>query len=365
MPTDYELFKLRHTEFKDVQTGGQVADYLAVRFGLSADSIRGRLSTANTLENRLRLADDIGNSGYESSSIARQRDVIKKSQDHFTANQYLHKREDELIGVFISDKHNPNFRRDAWELTLKIINDIPEVHYISVGNDWNDNTGYSLRWQDERRGKDRLFSDDVENLRNLERVDYETLKYLHKDAVLLHIMGNHDKWWYKYQRTNNAQDAEKVIADYMSWLLDLQVLQFSRGYYQNGVRLSEGLVWTHGEYASVNPVTNGKKTVADYTVDGIAANVVYGHTHRPATIPGYAFNMPGVVARNNGCLCKLDDVSYMTKGYSSSWGLGITVCRFNLNDRFTLIEGIDYHEHRGKLFAMYNGSRYEVTLNKD
>lgn len=358
MPTGQELYIERHTTYRDIKSDAEAARYLAELHGLSYDGLRGTLSKADTLQNRLALSDYIRNHFTPDSSVEKQKKIIKESEVVFESLQAQDK--PEFTGVFISDKHNPHYRADAWQLTCEILDDMPDVDYISVQNDWNDNKGFG-RWPDERRASEQLFTSDIENTRALEASDYKTLHMVQPNAALLALLGNHDKWWYRHKRTTSPQDAEATILQYMSWLQDHNVLQFTRGLQENAIRLSPGLVWVHGRWASKSPQGNAKNAVRQFARKGVASSVVMGHTHRPSIVEGHSIGLAGIRVVNNGCLCE-NTADYLPFGEAISWGMGITVCHFNPRTREHEIDEIRYAENGSNLIARYNGKRYKVGL---
>lgn len=359
MPSDLELLIERNTLYADIPVDSQVANLLAEKYGLSRDSIRGRLSSAgNRLDYRLALAKYLRDSYTPDLSIERQKAIIADSTAVYESLQKQDK--PEYTAVFISDKHNPYYREDAWELTCTILDDMPDVDYITVQNDWNDNRGFG-RWDDNTRGAERVFTDDIAHTRNMEANDYRTLKTVQPSATMLALMGNHDKWWYNNKRITSPQDAEKTILDYMEWLQDFGILQFSRGLHENVIRLSPALVFAHGKWASKSPIANARNAVKAFTDRGMSSSVIMGHTHRISIVEGHSIGIPGIRVINNGCLCT-NEAEYLPYGKSNTWGMGITVCHFNPKDRDVDIYPIRYETLRGELVARYNGQRYSVSL---
>lgn len=353
MVTDAELYILRHTEYRDASNAYSI---LASKFALSPDSVRGRISRADTRSNQLEVAKWLANNTRKvDPSVKRQEDVITASQYMFELAQKTAK-----TGLFISDKHNPNGRWDAWDLTLQIMEDT-KPDYISAQNDWNDNTGYG-RWEDQRSGKDRLWTDDIAYMRSLEEQDYNMIRSASPNSVMLAVMGNHDYWWYNHKRTQSPQDAEAIIADYMEWLYRQGVLQFTRGFHENAIHLSPALVWVHGKWASKSAVSNARNAVRAFTKDGVAKSVVYGHTHRPAEVDGREFDINGIKAINSGSLCRNTGVDYMAFGEAPAWALGITRCWFNPTSRDHHLELVAFRPEGNYLVARTNGKTYSTKL---
>lgn len=361
MPTTKALFIERHTLYADIEKDADAAKLLAEKYNLTPHGVRGRLSSGNTIENRLLLSTYLRDNYTPDKSIKKQKSIIDDSTVIFKELQQTNK--PEFIGVFISDKHNPDYREDAWELVCTILDDMPDVDYITVQNDWNHNEGYG-RWEDTRRPKDKIWSSDAVNMREMEKNDYNTLKIVQPNSTLLALLGNHDKWWYNNQRTNNPQDAENNIAVYMEWLYnEFGILQFTRGLHENSIRLSPGLVWAHGKWASQSPIANAKKAVKQFTMSGVASSIVIGHTHRPSTVEGHSIGLPGIRIINNGCLCH-NNVEYLAYGKTNTWGLGMTVCYFHPTTRHTELIEIRFNPVGNNLVGRFNGKKYTVKLKE-
>ena len=177
MPSAFQLYRIRNTEFKDVSSNAEVARQLAMRFGMSESGLRGTLTKIDTIENKIKLSRCLIDTDPIDPSVANQREIVSMSESLFGDMQAIWSTYDRpTVGVFISDKHSPYHRHDAWELTIKIIDDLPHVDVVSVQNDWADYRGWSLRWVDGRRARDRIWSDDIEYQDRLEEHDYETIR---------------------------------------------------------------------------------------------------------------------------------------------------------------------------------------------
>ena len=366
MPTSYELYELRHTKYKNLSTDYQVAQRMAVDDfkGMSVNGLRGSLSKANTLENKAVFSAELAKNPNTDTSIDRQQAVITKSWEDFEEKKnriipYVR----ESVGVFISDKHNPNYRRDAWLLTIKILASMRDVDYISVQNDWNDLHGWG-RWEDRRSSRQKLYDSDIANVRALEQHDMETLRDACPDALLVAIMGNHDQWLYRTYRTHLMQGGESVIADYMEWLYSIGVLQFTDGHYQNHLRLSPNLVWVHGKWTAQYASTNCRNALRQFAQDGRVSNVCFGHSHRGSVMEGRDVGLTSAVAVNNPSLCRNEDVEYMPFGTAFDWNLGFTVWYFKHDSRWARYEKVNFIEWDGRLVAYLNGNRFEVDIDK-
>lgn len=55
--TDDDLYIVRHTQYQHIKSDARAAETLAAQYGLKVDSVRGRLSRADTITNRLTVTD--------------------------------------------------------------------------------------------------------------------------------------------------------------------------------------------------------------------------------------------------------------------------------------------------------------------
>lgn len=358
---DLELLKLAKTTYSNMPTA-RAAEAIAHEYDLSPDSVRGRLSRSDTPENRAQLIQHMIEDEYKTdTSTVRQRSVLRRASVAFDIAMDKNEGSSFKTCVFMSDIHFPFVRHDALGLAYTIIDDIkPDV--VSAGNDLLDNAGYG-RWDDTRTLRGKMWSSDVSRVRDLERVHYETIDSISGGAAQPHLMGNHDAWYYNFLRKFVPQDSERIIADYMEFLEDCGVQQFSDGSHENYIRLSPNLVWWHGQFASKNPSGNAQNTLAQFTIDGQASTVVVGHTHRPIHVPGYTMGRNGVDFYNNGCLCRMEDVPYLKRD-PRGWGLGITISVVDTESRFNNTALVVFYEDGNRLRADYNGKTYTVPLVK-
>src|SRR5574337_975266 len=240
--TNNELYLLRHTRYGNVKEDARAAEIIAAAYGLSPDSVRGRLSKANTRENRMAVARELAlTQSTNSPSIERQMKVIEDSNFYFYKAQdaYLAAGQ-EVAGVFLSDVHLPYTRWDALELALQIIEYVQPV-YVTGLNDMTDNNGYGS-WDDVRSSRQRLWTDDLDYLRRTEFNVYRAIKMaMPRAGNILGVMGNHDLWFFTHLQNHTPQAASMYIADYMEWLYhEAGVMVFSQTR-ENAVHLSPAL----------------------------------------------------------------------------------------------------------------------------
>ena len=366
-PTTSEgWFNLWHTQYSHCKTITAVAKILAPRFGMSTEACRKALSRSNTIENRMRFSHTLLETQQIDPSVTRQLNIVEQSEMLFADHQrYLSNQNRESVGIFLSDKHNPMYRKDVWDLVCTVLEDMPQIDYISALNDWSDMKGWSLRWDDTRPASERLWTEDIQYSDNMELNDYALLRLIAPEAKLVGLMGNHDMWRHKKYRSAMLPGAERAIADYMEDFFEAGVWQFTRGRVENVLYLSPGLVWLHGIKAAKTALSNARNSVHLFTKDGLAPSVVYGHTHRGSITHGHQLGLRGIKAINSPCLCKTVGVDYLKLGFSNEWTHGFTVCYFKPDRRYVRIVMVEFDEVGETLQASLDGKTYSVPLNKD
>lgn len=352
MPTDKELYIEWKTQYPEL-SGADAARYLSEQYGLSWDSLRGRLSRANTPSNNAAVTRELANlTKHHTPSVDRQQAIISDSHNKWQRwNTGGIKR-----GVFLSDIHLPYTRWDAYELAIKIMEDIkPDI--VTNLNDCLDNTGYG-RWEDDRPLADKIWDSDVVRVHQLHLQHTQTINsLLNTNGIQVGVAGNHDNWWYAYKRRTDERGAEKAIADYMQGLHDNNVLLFERGYRENSIELGDGLVLWHGQFASKSSHANAKKSIEQFMIKGQARSIIVGHTHRPSIVSGSEIGYNGVTFVNNGCLT--DHAPYMKRN-PVGWGFGITYFEYDPNGFYHRIIPINFMERNNILTAFFEGREYSV-----
>lgn len=356
MVSDYTLYEYRHTILADMRSNADAALTLANEFNLSVDSVRGRLSRADTPENFKTLMQTLANEVPDiAPSVQKQLDILQDAQEAWDSYSRI---SGERTALFLSDVHLGIPRWDAYELAMLLVDNL-KPHVVSGANDLRDNQGFS-RWDERRSVRGQQWTSDDENLRKLERLHY---KRLGKGSFIIQIQGNHDNWYYTNLRINSPQTAERDIAEYMGELRSLGVWQFSRGYSENYIQLGRGLVWWHGQFTNKNPMTLAKSNLEHFMHvfnDGVARSVVAGHTHRPMVVDGGAVGYPSVRYVNSGALT--DYTPYM-KRHPHNHGLGVVVCHYDANLWQHEVDLIQFQAKGTKLVARYSGVEYEVPLD--
>ena len=362
MPTNQELFIERHVRLPFLAQA-DAARCLAKEYGLSVDGVRGRLQKADTIKNRVALAKYQANEvDHVPPSVQRQLSVIAKSEQLWALAKRTVAKKAEGMGVFLSDVHAPYTRWDAWELMLQLVEYL-QPDYVSAYNDMMDNHAFA-HWEDSRSPSGKVWTVDDVYRYHLETTLYKSISRVAPETTLVGVTGNHDNWYFAYHRKGAPSSSERALADYMERLLDLGVLQFTRGYKQeNMVDLSPGLKWWHGQYAAKSPVANARNTAIQFMHEGRAVSVTGGHTHRPFLTEGFAIGYPGINIYNSPCMCRLDKLPYMKRA-PQGWGLGVTVNRFDPNgydERGTIV---NFREKGNSLVTDFEGKRFSVELDK-
>lgn len=331
---------------------------LSAIFELSEDSIRGRLSRVNTPENQIEVAKRLANeTDAVDPAILRQKRVLERSAEEWRVFlQSAPKRP--LRAVFVSDRHLPNMRWDAFKLEqeiYKLIN--PDI--ITVQNDFFDNTGYAPRWADTRRAKAKVWSQDLSYKNRLEAQILAILRGSAPNAKFIQVMGNHDRWLYDFYRSQN--DGERHVAEMMERLESLEVIQFTRGLEENHVELGKGLVFVHGGWVARLASTNAKNAAYQFADGRHSRNICFGHTHRSSLVMGREFGSHGVVVINSPSMCH-NDVEY-TK-YPQHWDLGLTIWTFHPNTDEVTYNLVKFNEEGQYLTANVGFTMLKVPLDK-
>lgn len=353
MPTDETLRRERLTRLGKM-SDADAARVLAEEYGLSEDSVRGRLSRA---KHSYKLIQDLTAPPDIDPSVERQQEVLRRS-----AERWQKRPRGRVRAAFLSDIHFPYQRDDALELTKLILDDF-NPHYISAANDLLDNEGYS-HWDDPRTPRKKLWSSDVANLRAVERAWYEYIGgSLAVGGMLVQVAGNHDHWYYQHRRSQFGT-GEADVADYMEWLDKLGIVQFSDGSTEEVVRLTPNLLWWHGQYVNSSPMLRAKKTLEQFVEGGQASSIVVGHTHRMAWVTGASVGYHGVNFYNSGCLSRLTQVPYLKRD-PRGWGLGIVLHEADTNSRYEMGTLVTYEQMGEYLTARFAGKEYRVRYHGD
>ena len=85
----------------------------------------------------------------------------------------------------------------------------------------------------------------------------------------------------------------------MQWLYDLGVLQFTRGFHEAPLKAFAESSMGSRQMASRLATTNARNAVRQFTQDGIASCIVYGHTHRGSVVDGNQIGVNGIKIVNN------------------------------------------------------------------
>lgn len=357
---DKTIYIMRHTSYARLDRSQAVAR-IASGLDFTHEGVSGMLSRAeNSPERRsydAEIVDLLQNDAHLAPSKLRQKQVLLNSQHAFNTWQ-RNLPDKEVAAVFISDGHIPGLQRAPFHLALEIMGYVNPVA-VSAMNDAVDHKGYG-RWDDGVPKSDA--EADLDALRLQEYAYYRAVHEAAPNAALLGVAGNHDLWYMAFTARQMVRGGSSLVADYMDFLYDAcGVIQFTDSADNEAeVVLSPGLIWWHGQFASVDAKANANKTLAQFTENRIVPSVTVGHTHRPAHIPGYQVGKTGANFYNSGCLCSLKP-RYM-KRRPQGWGWGIVINYFT--PRTTQERGyvIEFRQTSNRLEAEFNGRHFSVPI---
>lgn len=360
MPSDKQLYIELHTDFHHLPSA-RGAQALADKHNLSFDSVRGRISRAHKdISIRTALRKHLAqNPPVLPPSVQLQQDIVQASWNEFNTWNTI---DEDRVGIFASDLHEPFGRFDAYELLLRM-SDTLKPNAFTVMNDFVDNKGYG-KHDDNEAVYRQLWRGDFANSVKLQSGMHSDIRStLAPNGKLLGLNGNHDNWWFTFQRNNNPQSAEAVIANYMTYLSENDgVLLFSRGETEPILHMSEGLVWTHGLSAASNVNTVAKKGFQRFMTEGRTKSWVQGHTHRPVQVDGKTLGYNGVVFTNSGHL-RNDDPEWL-KHPQYNWGMAIVICEYNPTKWASKSHLVHFTEEADKLVARFKGYEWSVKIDK-
>lgn len=358
---DTELLVMRNTKYAHLSPS---AAYNAIARAekLNVDSVRARINRVMKVpSNLLTLMEEVAlNPPTLPTSVRRQEAVFHDAREEF---QFIRRSQSNLdtIAMFASDAHYPKTRFDAVDLMLQIA-EYAQPTYFSAENDFADNEGYG-RWGDTRAPHERIFSQDLANIKLGTKSFIGALRAAAPKVKMLQVRGNHEAWLFSHHRTHEPQSAEETIADYTEFMQDLGVLMFTSTR-ENYVELSNDLVWVHGIAGGENPIANGKRAMRQFMKDGRVRKVVQGHTHRVVQLNGSALGYPGGEFVNSGALCHSVDVQYM-KHDPSTWELAIVISKFNESEGWSENTLVPFVKRGSKLTAKYDGYAFETPIKDE
>jgi hypothetical protein len=357
---DKTVYILRHTSYARLPRSAAV-NRIALGLDFSVEGVSGMLSRAENSPQRTsydaEILEVLQNDTHLAPAKLRQKEILYLSDEAFTT--WKDELPDhEVAAVFISDAHIPGLQRAPFHLALEIIGDVNPVA-ISGMNDAVDHKGFG-RWDDGIPKTDA--EADLDALRLQELAYYNALRRAAPNAAILGVPGNHDLWYMAFTARQMVRGGSSLVADYMEFLYhQCDVWQFTDSADNEAeVVLSPGLIWWHGQFASMDAKANANKTLAQFTDKRIVPSVTVGHTHRPAYVPGYQVGKTGANFYNSGCLCSLKP-RYM-KRRPQGWAWAIVVNYFVPNTTEERGYVIEFRESGNRLEAEFNGRRYSVPI---
>lgn len=355
MPTDHELY-IEHIVTQESYIT------LAEKYGLSADSVRSRLSRASRVP--LIVAEAMAALGNKPLLNPPGREVqeriIKISQDTFNT----HMRMDRIQGgtrtlMWIGDMHIPYQRKDALNLTYQILSDV-KPNYVTGLNDLFDFRQYG-RWDNVQTAAAQLWESDIWNALGMARLHHQTIRRLSPTTVILGLESNHTKRIFDYLRRLAGGFDETNIGEYVTALFEQGCLVFTTDTgKENTIKLSYGLKLVHGISAAKADSTVAKETIeALRGRDGTDEEGIFYHTHAGHVHRDFTHNYLGVSHTNFGCLCHTNP-EYTSR--ETQWHLGVGLTEYDPGGRTVHPQIIRFREEGNKLTARLNGRKYETEL---
>jgi len=311
---------------------------LEIKYGISQDDIRGRVSRAWKLPALLsQVLTQLTQNPSNSDGLTRQHEVTKRSL--LKLNGFRNNLPSHVKGLWISDIHIPYQNPDAMSLMYQLI-PVIAPDYITVLNDFFDMKAYG-RWDDVLDANTALWYNDFNTSLKVANHHHTTLKRLAPQAHLIAVEGNHDAWLYRHLRDNPNGFQEANIADYMEALEKQGVLLFGNRY---PVAVGRWRL-IHGEFVGSNQ-NIGTKTRDRCIEDNLISPTASGHVHRDFVHGEH---------HNFGCLC-LSDMSYLKT--RPHWDLGIGILHEKMGH--TWAQHIKFTYEKDVLMTMYEGRIYSV-----
>ena len=291
---DKTVYILRHTSYARLSRAGAVVR-IAAGLGFRSEGVSGMLSRAENSPQRksydAEILDVLQSDTHLAPAKLRQKEVLRLSDNDY-ADWQNSLPDHEVASVFISDGHIPGLQRAPFHLALEIIGDLNPVA-VSGQNDAVDHKGFG-RWDDGVPKTDA--EADLDALRLQEHAYYSAINRAAPNATVLGVPGNHDLWYMAFTARQMVRGGTTLVADYMEFLYhQCNVIQFTDSADNEAeVVLSPGLIWWHGQFASVDAKANANKTLAQFTADRIVPSVTVCHAHRPSYVPRYQVGKKGV-----------------------------------------------------------------------
>jgi hypothetical protein len=355
MVSDRELY-IDHTVYQhDYET-------LAHKYGLSEDSIRGRISRTGENIDVVTEAMELMRhyAPKNTGDRLRQNHIIEFATATWEKALSDWRRFGETVTIgWLSDIHFPFQYKPALNLAYQIM-EAAQPQIITAFNDLFDFDQYG-RWAKTPNAATYLWQSDIRNAIRLSEVHNKTLDRLVPGVLKPALMANHDKRIFSYLRSNQNGFSEHNVTAFMAAMEDQGVLQFSNsGMHENVIQVSPGLKLVHGVSSAANASTVGAMTIKKLggtrlTEDaGIFYNTAAGHTHR-----SFEVTSNGVTHWNFGCLCT------MTPGYlahTPDWQPGCGILEFDPNGRTVFGTRIDFYRRGDRLCARYKDTEFTTGL---
>lgn len=245
-----------------------------------------------------------------------------------------------MIIAYISDVHFPFHHRQAWELTLTIVERL-QPHLIHLGGDIFDFEPLS-RFTVKPAYRLLLQQHIDTGTRELQRV-----REACPSAIMEYRQGNHELWLEK-RLIERGQEFFGLRALHPKNLLSLSDLSIQ--WIPEMQRLRHGKLWfIHG-----HEVRTGAEHPAQSLYRKLGGNIIAGHVHKFDTYSHREFRGEEHAAWTNGCL-RTFDPSFAP---NCQWHLGISIVDLTKSGNFDVM-WVRYRKQGGKLVGRLDGELYQ------
>lgn len=237
--------------------------------------------------------------------------------------------------VVLGDCHWPYVDHKAWDLALKIVQDLKPTVTVQIG-DFCDLQSVSSHGKSYGR--------DIELVTEI-RAAQGAWKQLEQAAgrELLFCSGNHDLWLQRYV-AKNAPMIEALVPDFQD-LYGMNRKRVAVAGYQEEYEI--------GNVRFTHDAGHAGKTAIQQTLDTVQHNVVFGHVHRLGVVYDGSSSGERRFAACAGWLGDPAHISYAPPARTRSWQHGLIVVEYAGGLSFA--SAVPFVKGR----AFYNGKLYK------
>lgn len=213
--------------------------------------------------------------------------------------------------LIMSDAHWPYHDLRAYDITLEISKDIPELHEITLNGDMQDCLSLSLHPKNPR------FTATVETEYLSVRDRLQELRVLHPNVKMTYLEGNHENRLKRYLGAKAPELYGMIKAEDLMGLTEYDVSWVSYSKTQKH-HINEHLITRH------KPISSGENHVSG-TLKRALCNVMYGHLHKRAE--SSIVSLDGQVFKAMSLPC-LADKNHAVMDYNENpeqWQLGFSI----------------------------------------